>query len=150
MREGKTLRLPNINFIILSGRLVSDAELRNTSDGRNFIKFRMASDTPYRSGDEWKTSTVFIDVLYSIGRNDLNESFKERLQKGTPVVVEGRLRFREWESEGIKRSTYEIRAYRVQVLEREVREAAPDVPVDVEEYLPPEEDVGLPDEEMPF
>ncbi len=148
MKEERSIRLPNINFVILSGRLVSDAEVRNTSDGRNFIKFRLASDTPYKSGGEWKSSTVFIDVLYSLGRNDLNESLVQRLMRGTPVVVEGRLRYREWETEGKRFNTYEIRAYRVQVLER-VQQRGEDV--DLSRYEPPsEEDLGLPPEEMPF
>ncbi len=149
MREERSIRLPNINFVILSGRLVSDAELRNTSDGRNFIKFRLASDAPYRSGGEWKSNTVFIDVLYSLGRNDLNESVSQRLLRGTPVVVEGRLRYREWEAEGRKFNTYEIRAYRVQILERSG--APKEEGIDLSRYEPPsEEDLGLPPEEMPF
>ncbi|NPA80866.1 MAG: single-stranded DNA-binding protein [Thermotogae bacterium] len=148
MREDRTLRIPNINFVILSGRLVSDAEIRNTSDGRNFIKFRLASDNPYRSGGEWKSNTVFIDVLYSVGRNDLNEQLVRRLTKGTPVVVEGKLRYREWESEGKKFNTYEIRAYRVQILERA---ATREESVDLSEYEPPsDEDIGLPPGDMPF
>lgn len=148
MKEERSIRLPNINFVILSGRLVSDAEIRNTSDGRNFIKFRLASDTPYRSGGEWKSSTVFIDVLYSLGRNDLNESLVQRLMRGTPVVVEGRLRYREWEAEGKRFNTYEIRAYRVQVLERAPQR---EEGVDLSRYEPPsDEDLGLPPEEMPF
>ncbi|NPB03294.1 MAG: single-stranded DNA-binding protein [Thermotogae bacterium] len=148
MREERTLRMPNINYIILSGRLVSGAEIRNTSDGRNFIKFRLASDMPYRSGGEWRSNTVFIDVLHSLGRNDLNERLVQRLQKGTPVVVEGRLRYREWESEGKRFQTYEIRAYRVQILERSPREAS----VDLEEYEPPisDDEISLPPDEMPF
>ncbi len=148
MKEERSIRLPNINFVILSGRLVSDAEIRNTSDGRNFIKFRLASDTPYRSGGEWKSSTVFIDVLYSLGRNELNESLAQRLMRGTPVVVEGRLRYREWETEGKRFNTYEVRAYRVQVLERATQKGED---IDLSRYEPPsEEDLGLPPEEMPF
>lgn len=149
MKEERSLRLPNINFVIMSGRLVSDAELRNTSDGRNFIKFRLASDTPYRSGGEWKSSTVFIDVLYSLGRNELNENVAQRLLRGTPVVVEGKLRYREWEAEGRKFNTYEIRAYRVQILERAGVQREGEV--DLSQYEPPsEDDLGLPPEEMPF
>ncbi len=148
MKEERSLRLPNINFVILSGRLVSDAEMRHTSDGRNFIKFRLASDTPYKSGGEWKSNTVFIDVLYSLGRNDLNEALIQRLMRGTPVVVEGRLRYREWENEGRKFHTYEIRAYRVQVLERTVAQREGEV--ELSQYEPPsEEDIDLPPE-MPF
>jgi len=146
MNSDKVLRLPNINFVIISGRLVSDAEKRVTSDGRGFIKLRIANDQTYRRDSQWVSEPLFIDVIYSI-RNELrdDEVFR-RLLKGTPIVVEGKLRYREWETEGKRYFSYYINAYRLQVLERKVGQ----IEEHKEEFSELDEEEGLPPEDIPF
>ncbi len=111
------LRVPNINSVILSGRLTQDPELRYTPSGRAVARLRLAVSRPYRSqSGEWTEDTLYIDVSVW---GDLGERCSQRLYKGSPVVVEGRLRSRSWETEaGQKRTAVEVVAFRVQFLEK--------------------------------
>jgi len=104
----------NINLIVLSGNLTKDPELRYLASGDAVTTLRLANNRRYRSGEEWQEETTFIDVVVW-GKQA--ESCGEYLSKGSPVLVEGNLRIREWETkEGSKRITPEIRARRVHFL----------------------------------
>ncbi len=144
-------RLPNLNMVVLSGRLVADAELNYLPSGKGVLNFRLASTRRYLVNNEWKEEPLFINCVY-IGQRV--ESLKDLLLKGKPVIVEGRLRYREWEdNNGNKRSTYEIVAYRVHYLEREeVEEQAIELPEETPEdelKLNLDEDENL-DDDLPF
>ena len=139
------VRLPYVNIVVLSGRLVSDSEVNVLPSGKSVLNFRLASTRRYMVNDEWREEPLFISCVY-IGKRV--ESLKELLLKGKPVIVEGRLRYREWEdSNGNKRSTYEIIAYRVHYLERS-EEQAIELPEE-EEELKLDEDENLEDD-LPF
>jgi single-strand DNA-binding protein len=103
------------NKIILIGNLTKDPELRYTPQGTPVTSFRLAVNSKYRSGDEMKDDTLFIDVVVW-GKQ--GESCSQYLSKGSPVLVEGRLRERRWESEGQQRSKVEVFAQTVRFLSR--------------------------------
>jgi|Deesub1362B_J571_1020462.scaffolds.fasta_scaffold05087_5 single-strand DNA-binding protein len=139
------LRIPNMNLVILSGRLVQDPEIKFTSQGRAISRFRIASTRPYRdpSTGDWKEDTLFINVV-TFGA--LAERCNQRLSKGSPVFVEGRLQSRTFETQaGEKRSIIEVVGLRVQFLEKERPE---EVSASPEEELPPEE--IPPEDDLPF
>ncbi len=133
------LRLPNLNVVMLAGRLVQDPDFRYTPSGVPVVRLRIASDRPYRDqSGEWQRETLFIDV---IAWRALAERMQSQVRKGSPVLVEGYLRSRSWETEeGLRRSVVEVVARRIQVLEKaSAEEPAVDV-LDEEE----------PDEDLPF
>jgi single-strand DNA-binding protein len=103
------------NKIILIGNLTKDPELRYTPQGTPVTSFRLAVNSKYRSGDEMKDDTLFIDVVVW-GKQ--GESCSQYLSKGSPALVEGRLRERRWESEGQQRSKVEVFAQTVRFLSR--------------------------------
>lgn len=103
------------NKIILIGNLTKDPELRYTPQGSPVTSFRLAVTSKYRSGDEMKEDTLFIDVVVW-GKQ--GESCSQYLSKGSPVLVEGRLRERRWETEGQQRSKVEVFAQTVRFLSR--------------------------------
>lgn len=103
------------NKIILIGNLTKDPELRYTPQGTPVTSFRLAVNSKYRSGDEMKDDTLFIDVVVW-GKQ--GESCSQYLSKGSPALVEGRLRERKWESEGQQRSKVEVFAQTVRFLSR--------------------------------
>ncbi len=140
------LRLPSINYVILSGRLTHDPELRYTPTGRAVLNLQLASNRRYLVGDEWKDDTLFIRVTVW-GPNA--ERLGGKLTKASSVVVEGRLTYRQWESDGQKRSTIEIQAMRVQSLDKAPTDAAETEPPVTTEAMP-DFDEGAPDEELPF
>ena len=95
--------------ITVVGNLVDDPELRFTPSGAAVANFRIAS-TPRtfdKQTNEWKDGdSLFLSC--SIWRQAA-ENVAESLQKGMRVVVQGRLKSRQYETrEGEKRTVMEI------------------------------------------
>jgi len=95
--------------ITVVGNLVDDPELRFTPSGAAVANFRMASTprTYDRQTGEWKDGeTLWLGC--SVWRQAA-ENVAESLTKGTRVVVQGRLKSRQYETrEGEKRTVFEI------------------------------------------
>lgn len=111
------LRVPDLNYVILAGRVVTDPEIRAIGSGRYVTRFRLANNRRYKvSSGEYKNETLFIDVVVW---DRQAEYVKQHCKKGRPLIVEGRLRFDEWESriDGLRRSKLEIVAQRVSLLD---------------------------------
>ena len=109
------LRLHQINDVKLVGRLTRDPELRFTAKGQGVCRFDLAVNRRYKDGTgEWKDDTSFVPVVVW---RDAAQRCADRLKKGSPVYVEGRLKSRNWETkEGQKRTSLEVNALRVQFL----------------------------------
>ena len=95
--------------ITVIGNLVDDPELRFTPSGAPVANFRIAS-TPRtfdRQTNEWKDGdTLFLAC--AVWRQAA-ENVAESLQKGMRVIVQGRLKSRQYETrEGEKRTVFEI------------------------------------------
>jgi single-strand DNA-binding protein len=98
----------DLNKIILSGRLGKDVELRYTNQGGTAVAtFSVASSRNVRQSDEtWKEETEWFRC---VAWRDLAERAKTRLQKGSHVLIEGRLQTREWDdNQGQKHRTTEV------------------------------------------
>jgi len=95
--------------ITLVGNLVDDPELRFTPSGAAVAKFRLAS-TPRtfdRQTNEWKDGESLF-LTCNVWRQAA-ENVAESLQRGTRVIVQGRLKQRSYETrEGEKRTVYEV------------------------------------------
>ena len=104
--------MANLNRVFLIGRLVADPQLSHTNSGTPFTRFRIAVNNPYRDRNgNWQDETLFIDVVLW---GDAADRAVSRFNKGTRVLVEGRLRQSSWETEeGERRSRIEVRADRV-------------------------------------
>lgn len=110
-----TLRLLQLNDVRLVGRLTRDPEVRYTPKGQAVARLDMAVNRRYKDGmGEWREEATFVPV--TVWR-EAAERCREKLKKGSPVYVEGRLRSTSWETkDGQKRSGLEIEAYRLQFL----------------------------------
>jgi len=95
--------------ITVVGNLVDDPELRFTPSGAAVANFRIAS-TPRtfdRQANEWKDGDALF-LSCSVWRQAA-ENVAESLQKGMRVVVQGRLKQRQYETrEGEKRTVVEL------------------------------------------
>ena len=95
--------------ITLVGNLVDDPELRFTPSGAAVASFRLAS-TPRtfdRQSNEFKDGESLF-LTCSVWRQAA-ENVAESLQRGTRVIVSGRLKQRSYETrEGEKRTVYEV------------------------------------------
>ena len=106
----------NINVVAITGNLTRDPELRSTPSGTSVCKLRVAVNSRRKDGQsgEWIDKPNYFDVTVwgAQGENCANY-----LSKGRPVAVEGRLDWREWETQdGQKRQAVEIIANSVQFL----------------------------------
>lgn len=111
------LRVPDLNKILIAGRLTRDPELRYTQTNMALCKLGVANTRYYKGKDGNRNEeTLFVDVTCW---GATAEWVGERLKKGRAVLIEGRLRSSEWEDRetGQKRSRMEINADRVVPLE---------------------------------
>ncbi len=77
--------------------------------------FRIAVNSKYKQSDEVKQETLFIDNVV-FGKQA--ESCSKYLNKGSSVLVEGRLQERRWEANGQQKSKFEVIAQSVRFLSR--------------------------------
>lgn len=106
-----------LNKVMIIGRLGRDPELRYTQNGTPVTSLNIATDESYidREGvrqerTEWHRVTVFQKQA---------ENCSNYLSKGSLVFVEGSLQTRKWQDQqGQDRYTTEIKAQRVQFLDR--------------------------------
>lgn len=103
----------NVNVVVITGNLTRDPELRSTPGGTSVCKLRVAVNSRRKEGDNWVDKPNFFDVTVWGAQGENCASY---LSKGRPVAVEGRLDWREWEKEGVKRQSVEIIANSVQFL----------------------------------
>jgi single-strand DNA-binding protein len=104
------------NKIILIGNLTRDPELRYTPQGTSVCNFGIAVNRRYKQGDEVKEEVTFINVVVFGKQADTCGQY---LNKGSAVLIEGRLQERRWETEdGQKRSRHEVVAQNIRFLSR--------------------------------
>ena len=118
------LRMPLINQVSLTGRLTQEPELRSTEKGVAHLRLRLACNRPYRDRQgEWQEETSFFNIVLW---DKLATYGAERLHKGTPVFVSGRLRSFSWkDADETPHSLVEVRARHLQLLEKTQDRAAP-------------------------
>ncbi|HXJ80917.1 MAG TPA: single-stranded DNA-binding protein [Candidatus Methylomirabilis sp.] len=134
--------MANLNKVFLIGNLTRAPELRYTPNGTAVTDLRIAVNTNFvtRTGEK-REETSFLTVIVW-GKQA--ESCSQYLDKGSPIMVEGRLQTRDWETkDGQKRNAVEVVADRVQFMGRPKSAGAPMAPEGVE--VPSEGD-----DEVPF
>lgn len=95
----------DINRAVISGRLTRDPELRSTASGMSILNMRVAFTTRRKSGDAWEDKPNYIDAVV-FGKRA--ESIEQYLTKGTAVMLDGQLEWREWESKDGKRQSIDL------------------------------------------
>ncbi|MGH3054550.1 MAG: single-stranded DNA-binding protein [Gaiellaceae bacterium] len=115
------LKLPEINRVLLSGRLTRDPDKRYSPDGTPVTGFSLAFHRHYRGRDgKLAEQTGYVNVITT---QRLAEVCAQYLRKGSAVLVEGSLQMREWASpQGEKQKRLEVRGESVHFLERKPAE----------------------------
>ncbi|HQN49019.1 MAG TPA: single-stranded DNA-binding protein [Caldisericia bacterium] len=127
------------NKIILIGRLTKDPESKYTPSGTLVSTFRLASGRIYTDKNgEKQEETLFINVITWGGKSNLAENVSKYLKKGSLVLVEGRLRVRNYEtSDGSKKIAVEVVANTVKFLsKREEEGPSEEIEEPVDEEIP--------------
>ncbi|MFP6611839.1 MAG: single-stranded DNA-binding protein [Pirellulales bacterium] len=104
--------MADYNRVILMGRLTRDPEIRYIPSGAAVCEVGMAvNDRKKDQSGQWVEDTQFIEVTFW---NRTAELVSEYLSKGSPLFVEGRLKFDSWEKEGQKFSKLRVVGERMQ------------------------------------
>lgn len=103
----------NINRVVLTGNLTADPELRSTPSGTPVCSLRVACNTRRKVDGEWVDKPNYFNVTVWGAQG---ENAARYLSKGRPVAIDGRLEWREWETENGKRQAVDIIADSVQFL----------------------------------
>lgn len=106
--------MASVNKVILVGNLGADPETRYMPSGDAVTTIRLATTDRFKDkSGERQERTEWHRVVF-FGK--LAEIAGEYLKKGRSVYVEGSLRTREWEKDGVKRYSTEIVANEMQML----------------------------------
>lgn len=111
------LRMPDLNMVVVAGRLTRDPELKYTGSNRPYCRVSIANSRRYRTKEgEQREETVFLEGSVW---DKYAEFVGDKFRKGLAVLVEGRLRQSEWEDRetGQKRTRIEIAIQRITSLE---------------------------------
>jgi len=104
-----------INKVILVGNCGGDPETRYLPSGGAVTNITLATSESWKDKQtgQQQERTEWHRVVFF---NRLGEIAGEYLKKGSQVYVEGSLRTRQWEKDGVKRYTTEIVASEMQML----------------------------------
>ena len=130
------LKMPELNSVIVAGNLTKDPTFRETSNKTPVVNFHIAVNRRYKdSANQWQEDVCYVGV---VAWNKLAESCKNRLQKGSAVLIEGELQSRTFKTDDDKhRTVVEIKAKRIQFLNKLKKNAETSSPAsgEVEEVI---------------
>lgn len=100
--------MSGLPVVTVIGTLVADPELRFTPAGAGVANFTIASNERRKNSQtgEWEDGAATF-LRCSIWR-DAAENLVESVKRGDRVIAVGRLRQREYEKDGQKRTAYEL------------------------------------------
>ena len=107
--------MASYNRVILVGNLTRDPELRYIPSGTAVTDVGLAvNDRRKNANGEWVEETTFVDVTLWARQAEVASEY---LSKGSPVLIEGRLKLDTWETnDGQKRSKLKVVGERMQML----------------------------------
>ena len=148
--ERSLMAATNINRVVMTGNLTSDPELRTLPSGTAVCDMRIACNTRRKDQDsgDWVDKPNYFNIT---AWGPQAETAARYLSKGRPVAIDGRLEWREWESQdGTKRQAVSIIADSVQFLgSREANSHAEPVQPD-EDLQPVPVGAAAGDNDIPF
>lgn len=111
------LKMPELNSVVVAGNLTKDPVFRETTNGTPVVNFHIAVNRRYKdSGNQWQEDVCYVGV---VAWNKLADSCRDRLFKGSAVLVDGELQSRTFKNDdGKNRTIVEIKAKRIQFLNK--------------------------------
>ncbi|GAB3329560.1 single-stranded DNA-binding protein [Marivirga atlantica] len=99
--------MSGVNKVILIGNLGKDPEVRHLDNGATVANFSIATTESYkdRNTGQRVDQTEWHNIVLWRGLADVAEKY---LKKGDSVYIEGKLRTRSWEKDGVTRYTTEV------------------------------------------
>lgn len=99
--------MASLNKVLLIGNLTRDPDVRVMNNGRPLCKFGIALNRTYKDSEGNRREEVtFVDVECFGPKAEAVGRF---FTKGKPILIEGRLKFDQWETDkGEKRSALRV------------------------------------------
>jgi single-strand DNA-binding protein len=109
--------MASLNKVLLMGNLTREPEVRHTPSGSAVCELGLAVSRKYMSNNQEQEEVCFVDITVW-GKQA--ESCGRYLEKGAPVLIEGRLQLDQWQDKtsGANRSKLRVVAERVQFMPR--------------------------------
>lgn len=99
--------MASFNKVILAGNLTRDPELRYTPKGTAIARIGLAMNRSWKTETgETKEEVTFVDVD-AFGRQA--EVIAQYMRKGRPFLLEGRLKFDQWEDKNTHQKQSKLR-----------------------------------------
>ncbi|MBE0639790.1 MAG: single-stranded DNA-binding protein [Bacteroidales bacterium] len=143
--------MAGVNKVILVGNLGKDPEVLTFENGVKKAAFSLATSESYKDKDGNKVDqTEWHNVVLWRGLAEIAEKY---LRKGNSIYLEGKIKTRSYELNGVKKYITEIYGDTMQMLgKKEQQDGAPYQPQNlpernIEELPPPEEG---PTDDLPF
>jgi single-strand DNA-binding protein len=105
--------MASFNKVILVGNLTRDVEIKYTQSGTAVTDIGLAVNDRVKRDGEWVDEATFVDITLW-GRTA--EVASEYLSKGSPVLIEGRLKLDSWDQDGQKKYKLRVVGERMQML----------------------------------
>ncbi len=142
--------MASFNRVILMGNLTRDVELRQAGESK-VTEISLAVNERVKKNGEWVEDVTFVDITLW-GRTA--EIAAEYCQKGSPVLVEGRLKLDTWEKDGKKNSKLRVIGEQFKMLGQRGDGSSQDRPERSSEHsqAPPKRPAATqpPPDEIPF
>jgi single-strand DNA-binding protein len=108
----------DINEVTIMGNVTQKPVVRATTNGTAVTQISVATTRSFKKGEAWEKESEFHNIVLW---GKLAGMAGERLDKGTRIIVKGRLATRSWEKEGVKHWKTEIIANDVILIARYIK-----------------------------
>lgn len=107
--------MASVNSVTLIGNATKDAELKVLSNGQPVVNFGLATTDRWidRDSGQQKEATEFHNITAFRKLAELAERF---VNKGSQLYIEGHLKTRTWEKDGVKHYKTEVEATKILAL----------------------------------
>lgn len=106
--------MASFNRVVLMGNLTRNVELKYTPGGLAVAEMGLAINNKRKNQDgTWVDEVCYVDVTL-FGRTA--EVASEYVSKGSPIFVEGRLKYDSWDKDGQKRSKLSVVGEKIQLI----------------------------------
>ena len=100
-----------MNKVILSGNVGKDPDIRDAG-GTEVMSFSLATNESYKKENEWVDATEWHNIV-----RWKPTDYQKNIGKGTKLLVEGRIRTRDYEKDNVKHYVTEIIADKIEVFD---------------------------------
>jgi single-strand DNA-binding protein len=108
--------MSSVNKIFLLGNVGQEPQVKTFDNGDSITNFSLATSDQWtdKSGEKRESTEWFSCVAY----RQLAKIAADFIKKGSKVFVEGRIKTRSWEKEGVKQYRTEVEVLKLLVLDK--------------------------------